>query len=50
MKNKEPCPTFPLPIRLYVIKILKDADCEAKEILKFEFGTKDFNLYDPHSI
>lgn len=25
-------------------------DAEAKEILKFEFGTKYFNLFEPHGI
>ena len=37
-------------IGLYYIKSLKDVDFEAKEIVEFEFGTKDFNPYDHHSI
>lgn len=45
-----PWPALPLWPRLYEMKRLKDVDVEAKEILKFEFGTKDFNLYDPHGI
>lgn len=35
---------------MYEINKLKDADAEAKEIVKFEFGAKDFNPYDPHGI
>ena len=49
-KKKAPWPTLPLQIWLYEIKSLKDVDVEAKEILKFEFGIKDFNLYDTHGI
>lgn len=49
-KKKVPWPVLPLWIRLYEIKILKDADVEAKDIVKFDFDTKDFNSYDPHSI
>jgi len=49
-KKKAPWPTLPLWIGLYEIKILKDVDGEAKEIVKFDFETKDFNPYDPHGI
>ena len=45
-----PWPTLPLWIRLYEINSLKDADVEAKDIVKFDFSTKDFNPYDPHGI
>jgi len=43
-KKKPPWPTLPLHIRLYEIKNLKFADTEGKEIVRFEFGTRDFNL------
>ena len=49
-RKKAPWPALLLWIRLYEIKSLKDADVEAKEILKFMFGTKAFNPYDPHVI
>jgi len=49
-KKKVSWLTLPLRIGLYEIKILKDADAEAKEILKFEFDTKYFNMYDPCGI
>ena len=49
-KKRVPCPSLPLWIKLYEINILKDVDVEAKEIVKFQFITKDFNLYDPHGI
>lgn len=49
-KNKEPWPTIPLQIGLYKIKNFKVTDTEGKEILKFEFGTRDFNPYDPCGI
>lgn len=29
---------------------MKFVDVEAKEIVRFEFGTKYFNPYDPHNI
>lgn len=45
-KKKSPWTTLPLRIGLYEIKSLKDVDANAKEIVKFEFDTKDFNLYD----
>lgn len=35
---------------MYEIKSLKDADAEAKEIVKFEFETRDYNQYDPREI
>lgn len=35
---------------MYEINILECADVEAKELVKFEFNTNDFNLYDPHDI
>lgn len=40
----------PLPflVRLYKIKILKDVDAKAKDIMKLKFETKEFNLCDPH--
>lgn len=49
-KKKVPWPTLPLQIGLYEIKSLKDVDVKAKDIVMFEFSTKDFNPYDPHSI
>lgn len=49
-KTKVTRPTLPLRIRLYEIKILKYVDVEAKEIIQFEFGIKEFILYDPCSI
>lgn len=49
-KNKAPWPTLPLHIGLYKIKNLKFVDIEAKEIMKFEVDTNNFNLYDPRSI
>ena len=42
-KKKSPWPTLPLHIRLYDIKNLKFANVEVKEIVRFEFHTKDFN-------
>lgn len=41
---------LPFWIRLYEIKSLNDAYVKAKEILTFDFSTKDFNPYDPHGI
>ena len=29
---------------------MKDVDAKVKDLEKFEFGTKDFNPYDPHCI
>ncbi len=49
-KKKAPWPSFPLRIGLYDIKSLKDVYVEAKEIVKFNFETKDFNLYYLHGI
>lgn len=49
-KKKAPWPALPLWVRLYEIKSLKYANVEAKDIVKFEFGTNEFNLYDPHSV
>lgn len=49
-KKKAPWPDLPLQIGLYEIKSLKYADVEAKEIVGFEFSTKDINPYDPHII
>ena len=40
MRKKAPCPTLPLQIWFYDIKILKDVDEEAKEIVNFKFRTK----------
>lgn len=39
-----------MKIGLYEINKLKVADAEGKEIVRFEFGTQDFNPYDPHGI
>lgn len=51
LRNKKaPWPTLPLWIILYEIKNLKFSNSEAKDIMKFELGTKDFNLYDPLNI
>lgn len=47
--NKALCPTLLLKIRLYKINNLKVTDTEGKEIVKFAFGTRYFNLYDPYS-
>lgn len=49
-KKKAPCPALPLLFRLYESKSLKYVDFVAKEILKFEFSTKDSNPYDTHGI
>jgi len=49
-KKKAPWPTLHFWIRLYDIKNLKHANVEVKDIVKFEFGTKAFNLYVPQSI
>lgn len=49
-RKNAPWPALPLRIGLYDIKSLKDVDGEAKEIEKYEFGTKDYNPYDPHDI
>jgi len=49
-KKKAPWPTLHLKIRLYEIKNLKVIYVEAKEIMRFEFGTKDFNLFHSHNI
>lgn len=49
-KKKVPWPTLPLWTSLYKIEILKDSYVKDKDIVKFEFDTKDFNPYDPHSI
>ena len=49
-KKKEPWPILPLQIGLYMIKNLKVADTEGKEIKKFTFGNLDFNLYDPRYV
>ena len=49
-RKKAPWPALPLRIGLYEIKRLKDADVKAKDIEKFEFGTKDYNPYKPHCI
>lgn len=50
MKKKAPWPFIPLWIGLYEIMGLKDADVEGKDLEKFEFGTKDYNMYNPHYI
>lgn len=49
-RSKTPCPTIPLWIGLYEIRILEDAYVETEDLKKFGFGTKNFNLYDPHYI
>jgi len=49
-KKKAPWPNLHLHIRLYKIKSLNYVDVLAKKIMKFEFSTKEFNLYDPHNI
>lgn len=49
-KKKAPWMALPLRIRLYKIKSLKNADAEAKEIVKFELDNREFNPYDPHGI
>lgn len=47
-KKKAPWLALSLQIILYDIKSMKHADVEGKDIVNFDFGTKDFNLYDPH--
>lgn len=42
-KKKAPWPTLPLHIGLYKINNLKVMDVDVKEIVKFEFGTRDIN-------
>ena len=42
--------TLPLHNKLYEIKKLKDVYVEPKDIVKFNFSTKEFNPYDPHII
>lgn len=44
--KKAPWPTLPLQIGLYEIKNFKVSNVKEKEIVKFSFGTQDFNLYD----
>jgi len=43
-KKRRPWPTLPLK-GLYEIKNLKVVDVEGKEIVRFAFGTWNFNLY-----
>jgi len=50
MRKKAPWPTLPLRIGLYEIQSLKDVDAKVEDLKKFEFGTNDFNPYDPHCI
>ncbi len=47
-RKKTPWPTLPLQIGLYKIRTLKDADAKVKELKKFGFSTKNFNMYDAH--
>jgi len=49
-RKKAPWPTLSFWIGFYETHTLKDVDVEAKELKKFLFGTKSFNLYYPHCI
>jgi len=49
-RKKAPWPSLPLRIGFYEIKSLKHVDGRVKDIVSFEFSTKDYNLYDPHGI
>jgi len=48
--KKAPWSDLPLRNGLCEIKSLKDEDVEAKDLKKFEFGTEDYNPYNPHYI
>jgi len=49
-KEEERAMAQSLLIIIFEIKSLKDVNVEAKDIVKFEFGTTDFNLYGPQNI
>lgn len=41
---------LPTRIRFYMIRSLKESDVGVVDFKKFKFGTKSFNLYDPHGL